>query len=331
MKRLFLLLVLCCSALFAQSKVLEYPTFELLSGKWDEKGNKWRRYQDSDTADLDIFAKNYQQKSRLLFFHLPNVYRIPHVFHFIWLGPKAFPEESVENLKAWKALHPDWKMNFWTDNPERPCPIDGMEKHLVEEVPFSQLKPYLEKTKNWGEKADLIRYEILYHQGGVYVDHDVMPYRNFDVLNNAFDFYVGLENPHTNSGTKTKVFPCNCLFGARPLHPILKETINLCASRWKEVEAHYPGNDPKKAKTRVLNRTFHSFTLATKKCLNQDGNSDIVLPSSFFFAYKIFNTETVDRLKAYGLVYARHDFAAVWTDVKKKKDRSNSSSSSSSS
>lgn len=330
MKRLFticIFLVLNCSLFSVQSRVTESPTFEMLSGKWDEKKERWRKYSDEDAMDLDAFAMNFQSKSRHLFFSQPYTHRIPRVLNFIWVGPRPFPEDSIENLKAWQALHPGWTMRFWTDSEERTAPIEGMEKHLIDEIDFLRLKPYLEKTKNYGEKADLIRYEIIYQQGGVYIDHDVMPYRSFDILNNAFDFYVGLENPHVNPGTETKVFPCNCLFGARPYHPILRETIELCVSRWKDVEKKYSKDDPKTNKNRVINRTFHSFTLATKKCLNLEGNSDIVLPSSFFFAYKIFNDKTIDKLKSYGYVFARHDFASIWTGKDKKESESSSDSS----
>lgn len=328
-----LLLLLYCSSLFAsnkptQSKVLEFPTFELLSGQWDEREKKWRRYTEKDKLDLERFATNYQKKARFLFYNLPNVFRIPRVLNFIWVGPKAFPEDSIPNLLAWKELHPEWKMRFWTDSKERACPIEGMEKHLVDELNFLFLKPYMSRTTNYGEKADIIRYEVIFQQGGVYVDHDVMPYRAFDTLNGAFDFYVGLENPHTNPGMGTKVFPCNCLFGARAFHPILKQTIENIIECWDRVERQYPGNDPREAKNRVLNRTFNSFTLATKKCLNMYGNSDMVLPSSFFFAYKIFPKNTRDLLKSHGLVFARHDFASVWTNNAKKKEESKSLSSS---
>ena len=314
-----------CTPLVAENKILDYPTFELLSGAWKEKEKEWRRYDEEDAAVLERFATNYQKKSHLLFSQAPRVNRIPRTIHFIWVGPKPFPPESVENVKVWKELHPDWVLKFWTDSYERPCPVAGMEKHLIDEIAFTHLKPYLSRTKNYGEKADIIRYEILYNEGGMYVDHDVRAYRCFDTLHSVFDFYVGLENPHINEGTGTKVFPCNCLFAARPRHPIVKRTIKLVEARWDEVEKRYPGQDTTSNFNRVINRTFHSFTMATKECLNLEGNSDMVLPSSFFFGHMIFTERTLQKLRASGLVYAKHDFAAAWTV--KKKDSSSSSKS----
>lgn len=222
-KCLLLALLAISSSLFSGNKIVQYPTFELLSGSWNEKQERWRTFSKSDQQELERFTLNYQNKAFLIFANMPIISRIPRVMHFIWVGPRDFPKESVVNLVAWKQLHPDWKMKFWTDSKDRPCPIEGMQKHLIDEVHFLHLKPYLEKTDNYGEKADLIRYEILYHEGGMYVDHDVMPYRNFDIFHSVFDFFVGLENPHVNEGTETKIFPCNCLFGARPNHPILKK------------------------------------------------------------------------------------------------------------
>lgn len=306
--------------LAAESKVVSYPTFEILSGAWKEKEQVWRTYQKADAQDLDKFAANYHRKASLLFSHPQGASRIPRTIHFIWIGPRAFPEESISNVLAWKELHPDWTLKFWTDSTERPCPVKGMEKHHINEIKFVKLKPYLAKTKNYGEQADLLRYEILLNEGGMYVDHDVRPYRSFNTLHTVFDFYVGLENPHINAGTETKVFPCNCLFGAKPGHPIIQKTIDLVAQRWEEVEKRYPKQDTESNFNRVINRTFHSFTMATKQCLNRDGNFDMVLPSSFFFAYKLFADETIEKLKANGFVYAKHDFAAVWTGKKPKSE-----------
>lgn len=315
-----LVVTLYCGSLFSESKVLQNPTFKLLSGHWDEKSDRWRRYTEEDKADLERFAANYQKKSRLLFHLPPKVLRIPRIIHFIWIGPRDFPKESIINLKAWKKLHPDWRLFFWTDSKERPCPIKGMEKHLIDDISFVRLQPFLSRTTNYGEKADLLRYEIIYQQGGMYVDHDVHPYRSFDPFHSVYDFFVGLENPHTNSGTKTKVFPCNCLFAARPFHPILRKTIDNVAERWNEVEALYPEMDAKSNFNRVIVRTFHSFTMATKECLNLGSNEDIVFPSSFFFAHKIFHRKTIDVLRENGLVFARHEFAASWVGKKKIKD-----------
>lgn len=321
MKRVLFFLLLISSSLFCdttykRSEVTKTPTFELLMGSFNERDQKWRTYRQKDLADLAFYSSNYYDKIGLLHSGVSSVERIPHVIHFIWVGPKPYPENSVANVQSWKELHPDWKMLFWTDDPERPCPVEGMERHLIDEIDFILLKPYLSQTTNYAEKADVIRYELLYQQGGVYVDHDVSCLRPFDDLHSAYDFYACLENPHTNTGSDAKIFPCNCLFGARPRHPILLEAIHQVDQRWEEIGQKYPGLDSKSTFARVINRTFRSFTLAIENSLSIDGNLDMVLPSAYFFSNKIFNRTTSGILLKQGFVYATHAFASTWRDKK---------------
>lgn len=318
MKRILIIyFCLLCSfgALFSDSPVQKLQSYELLSGCYNEIDKYWHEFSTDDRHDLEQFAAAYYQQVPLLRSPVAKHYRIPKVLHFIWIGPKPFPEDSIRNVESWKKRHPDWIMKFWTDDLDRPCPVEGMEKHLISEIRFFKLKDYLKKTSNYAEKADLLRYEIIYNEGGTYVDHDVKCYLPFDIFHSHFDFYVGLENPHSNKGTKTKVFPCNCLFGARPGHPILGETILEVVKRWKAVEKLYPGEGRSNTFNRVINRTFHAFTLATKRFLQRNNNRDIVLPSSYFFAHTILRPKTIKSFKRKKLIYAAHSFETTWLDA----------------
>ena len=121
-----------------------------------------KSFSKEDRRDFEfykaIFAKNFP-----LFSHAENKgSKIPKVLHFIWLGPKPFPQESVKNLQSWKNYHPNWVINL--DHSIDECPIEGMQKHLVEEFPFVKAGPFIKKTKNYAEQSDLLRYEILFRK-----------------------------------------------------------------------------------------------------------------------------------------------------------------------
>src|SRR5690606_14750040 len=129
---------------------------------------------------LDLHSEDLEnlQFYKSLFFKnrapLPEIrQKIPKVIHFIWLGQRPFPESSKKNLLSWRNLHPDWIMKFWTDSSEMKTPISGMEPHSVSCIPLSKLGHLITQTSNYGELSDLFRYEILFHEGGIYADHDV--------------------------------------------------------------------------------------------------------------------------------------------------------------
>ena len=311
------------SFLFAERPdVLKEQSFELLTGSYNERDDKKRRFSESDLLNLKMYSENYTNTIGRMQLAEDMDFRIPQIIHFIWIGPRPFPEESIVNVQSWKDLHPEWRILFWTDSLERDCPIPEMEKHHIDELSYLALKPYLAKTTNYAEKADLIRYELLYEWGGVYVDHDVHCLRSFEICNRAFDFYAAIENPHTNTGCKATIYPCNCLIGARPAHPIIKNTIDHVLLRWDEIGNKYPDNDPKSNFARVINRTFRAFALGVEGALSVDGNIDMIFPSSYFFADKIFKRATREQLFEQGLIFAVHAFAGTWCG---KKDTSSTS------
>jgi len=88
---------------------------------------------------------------------------IPMIFHFIWLGPKPMPTKYTT---TWITLHPKWKIMLWNDN-NLPKMIN---QHLFE------------KSKYYSQKSDILRYEILWNYGGVYLDVDFECTRNIESL-----------------------------------------------------------------------------------------------------------------------------------------------------
>jgi mannosyltransferase OCH1-like enzyme len=78
--------------------------------------------------------------------------------HQIWVGPNAMPEKSVKFIAGIKELHPDYEYRLWTD-------ADLTAENFV------NLK-YINSTPVYAQKADIMRYEILYKHGGMYLDID---------------------------------------------------------------------------------------------------------------------------------------------------------------
>lgn len=298
-----LLLVLCCLALGCQKKSqVKRPSsddFASLTGKGTER---WKYVQTKeDWAHLDLYTKIYDVRKGLVASSASTL-RIPQKIHFIWIGPKPFPRESVENVRSWMGKHPDWTVYFWTDR-ARPVPYPGMQTRSIKDLEFLKLKECYDTSDNFGEKSDVLRYEILYKEGGIYVDHDVTCFKEFDGLNRAYDFYCGIDMPYT-SLLPSCVFTTNNLIGAKPGHPILKNCIDRLAANWEKIAEEYPGVDREAMLTRVLHRTFFLFGEAVKNCHNQEGNLDIVFPAYFFDAPK-------DELG----IYARHKYAGLWHEA----------------
>ncbi len=233
-----------------------------------------------DYKDLEIYETLYDKNKHLQFTSDP-IFKIPKTVHLIWIGPKPFPSHSVENVRSWMAYHPDWTFIFWTDR-KYPPPCKGMELRLVDDFDFKFLKEKYIESRNWREKADIWRYEILYKEGGVYIDHNVKCRYPFHGLHTGYDLYAGLEMPHEGIDGLS-VTAGNAIIGARPHHPVMRGAIQKVLDRWDEVTQQFSANDPLVQARRVTHRTLIALTYAFDQNLNRPENDDIIFPACYFF------------------------------------------------
>lgn len=243
----------------------------------------------SDLKQLALYEKLFTD--RFFLSESTEKEQIPHTIHFIW-GGNPFPESSIANLMSWMQFHPGWTFKFWTDDINRPLPVDGMEKHLFEEIlSSSSIRPYYESAKNWGEKSDLLRYEILRREGGVYIDHDIECLRSFTPLHSHVTFYASAEPFHKSQIFNSHLTLSNCLIGAQPDHPILSQALTLSLERWDLASRIFPCDDQLSTLFRTLFRTFSVFDAAVQTHIT-DSNQSIILPSSFVFFKHIPNFDS---------------------------------------
>ena len=246
----------------------------------------------TDNPTIELLEKLYRE-NRKRQFHPDSQTRVPKVLHCIWLGPKSFPSNSVKIMETWVKYHPDWKFKFWTDR-KRPPPCKQFEVCLLTGNEMPLLHKFYDRAENWGEKSDYLRYEILYREGGVYVDHDAEALRSFDNLNHAYDFYSATEAPHVPVDDRAITVSIG-LLGVRPHHPILKGCIEAVSGNWAR------SDDNLDAWSTVTRRSYIAMTQSCLKYLAKDGNQDIVFPASYFFPSKY--------LPAF---YSRHHYATAW-------------------
>jgi inositol phosphorylceramide mannosyltransferase catalytic subunit len=98
--------------------------------------------------------------------------KIPKVLHRIWVGG-PMPAELVMYGATWQRHHPDWTHLLWTDQPqgkEHGVTQLGLP-HLFNEELYREAERYAPGFVGQF-RADILRYELMYQQGGVYVDAD---------------------------------------------------------------------------------------------------------------------------------------------------------------
>lgn len=126
---------------------------------------------------------------------------IPKIIHQIWLGKRPIPTQIQSYMQSWKTYHPDWQFILWTD--ENLIPLQNQDLY--------------NQVEDLRQKADIVRYEVLYQYGGVYVDIDMECFKNIEPLLQEGEFFVGTEDDFYLS---------NELMAVTKKHDLIKELLD---------------------------------------------------------------------------------------------------------
>jgi inositol phosphorylceramide mannosyltransferase catalytic subunit len=140
---------------------------------------------------------------------------IPKIIHQTWKTDQV-PEEWCDCVQSWKRLNPEWAYHLWTDEEGR--------RFVAEHYP-DFLKTYEGYSYNI-QRADAIRYLLLYKYGGVYVDLDFECFRSIDELLIGKTMAIGLEPQKHAQWQGREWLLSNAFMASVPGHPFLSEVIS---------------------------------------------------------------------------------------------------------
>lgn len=221
-----------------------------------------------------LYEKNYVKSSE-------TIQHIPKKIHQIWLGGDL-PDKYLHYSLSWLKYHPTWEYRLWGDDD-----IDSIKminRHLFNKAP------------NLGMKSDILRYEILNQEGGIYVDTDFECLKSFDNLLNL-EFFTGI--------SYDDIFVSYIgLLAARPNHPIIQNCIN-------DLVDIYMGKRPRY----IMESTGPQyFTRCFNKFVTNNTLGVVAFPMDFFYPWP--NNKINDGSNPYDFVksfsYAIHHWEVSW-------------------
>jgi GT2 family glycosyltransferase len=131
---------------------------------------------------------------------------IPKIIHQIWIGTKPAPTKLMD---TWKDKNPDFTYIRWN------------EKEIKKRKLTLNCSNRINEIEEINGKADIIRWEILYEYGGVFLDADSICIEPIDDVLMSKRCFAGWENEDARPGlvaTGTMGFP--------PKHPLVKNAID---------------------------------------------------------------------------------------------------------
>ena len=127
--------------------------------------------------------------------------KIPKIIHYCWFGGNPFPELAQKCIASWKKFCPDYEIKEWNESN-----YDVTKNQYMREA-F--------ENKQWAFVSDYARLDIIYENGGIYLDTDVELLKPLDDLLILTGFMGFEENK--------KLCATGLGFGAVPKLPIIKE------------------------------------------------------------------------------------------------------------
>ena len=128
---------------------------------------------------------------------------IPKKLHYCWFGNNPKSNVFQDCLSSWKLHCPDFEIMEWNERNSKKYSNSFYKNAL--------------RKKKYAFAADYIRTKVLYDQGGIYLDTDMLLLKPIDPLL-QYDFFTGEE-------VKGRV--AFGLYGAVPKHRFLKQMVDF--------------------------------------------------------------------------------------------------------
>lgn len=180
---------------------------------------------------------------------------IPKKIHQVWLGGNI-PDKYIKLADEIKQINQGWEYKLWTD--------DDVDEFNPENIDIIKNNNF-----NFGLRSDIFRYEILYREGGIYLDTDFVGIKSFDDMC-YLDFFSGVG--HVD---KPQLF--NGLFGCVKNSEILKISLDEIKKIKDLSNINYE---------QIMNLTGPYFlsNIVFDYCLNNKNSKIVVLPTKYFYA-----------------------------------------------
>lgn len=129
---------------------------------------------------------------------------IPKKIHYCWFGKNPLPQRYKEWMESWRKYCPDYEFIRWDE-----------DNYDVTKNPY-MFEAY--KAGKWAFASDYARLDIIYDQGGIYLDTDVELLKNLDELLYQKAF-LGID--------ASRRITLGLGFGARPGCKMIKELMDI--------------------------------------------------------------------------------------------------------
>jgi mannosyltransferase OCH1-like enzyme len=210
---------------------------------------------------------------------------IPRKIHYIWLGSKISSEVEL-CITSWKKYLINYEFILWD------------ETNIPQEIYFVN---YMISKKKWAFASDYLRFHILYHYGGIYLDTDMVLFKSLDSFLDH-DCFLGLESSSYVSGG---------IIGSIPFHPYMK----YCLDQYSIFNTETGCDkflDQIVIIPKILTSYFKNVIVLTENYVEM--NDVAIYKQSYFYPIPFDERDNVRHFKPEKDSFALHLWNASWHD-----------------
>lgn len=209
--------------------------------------------------------------------------------HYIWLGGNKKSRIIEKCIKSWKKHMPDWEIIEWN---ETNLNID-INKYCRDAY----------DAKKYAFASDVLRFDILYREGGLYFDVDVKMLKSFEPLVMNNDLFTGFE-------ANNKINPGLVIYSSKPGNEAIKEVLDNYQKEFFEISSC--------SNMKVVGDYFYDV-ISKYGFVLKDGYQSYsgitIFPSTYFSP-----TDGIRSVSNYSEnTYSVHLYAASWVNKKKRR------------
>lgn len=231
--------------------------------------------------NYDSFRENiYIPKSN------SKIAQIPKIIHYIWMGGEM-PDDMKRCVDSWYRFCPDYEIKLWNE----------------QNYDFTK-NPYMRKAfenEIWGFIVDYARLDIVYNEGGIYLDTDVEVLKSLDELRKE-EAYIGFQPKYVPYQPEYMI-NAGSGFGAVKNHKVVKALRNA----YDNIEFDVQDLSKNPSSPKWQTKTLKEYGL---KC---DGSYQIINGMTIFpFQVLCCRSYVSKQLFVNEDSYCIHHFAGTW-------------------
>jgi mannosyltransferase OCH1-like enzyme len=220
---------------------------------------------------------------------------IPKIIHQTWKTTKV-PTQWQAWQRSWQEYHPTWEYRLWTDE---------MNRDFIAQS-YAWFLPIYDSYTDNIKRADAIRYFLMHHFGGIYVDLDLQCLKPIDKLLGEEELVMGWEpaahiSRYASEHRGLKYLVCNAFLASRPAHPFWEHVFKHLVES-KDAVGVLDSTGPF-----MLTRAYDSYADNQILTIVQ---SDLLYPMSAQDSRN--RTLKIDQIRGLEKAYAIHYWSGSW-------------------